>query len=220
LGMLLSHSGVPGVATFFGTAAIAGDRAPSGETDRRRGMLPRDPPPAFATAALRGFTPRVTTQRGRRAPFGVRVVEPGRSRLALTGGCGWTGSAAVFGLPADRPRGTGPSGRVQNASVLPEPDKPRTLPHHRSRAGVTPGEAGTAGCNGWLQTIRRPVRGRHPNMTIQSPWEHRAQCSGNAVLRQRTLPAEESPELDVPRSVAAETQHEARGRPRRGHADR
>jgi len=127
----------------------AGDRAPSGETDRLRG-------------ASLGISPGVRT-----GSFGIR---PGAAEVDLRddrrqatdpglpfGATGRTGCVAVFGLPASRTGGP-PSFGMAPASALSEPDKPRScLPRHSrvvadaatawNRLGGTTGPDGRVGAS-------------------------------------------------------------------------
>jgi len=108
---------------LFGAARdCAGNRSPSGDTDRHGGPTPR----GFSTGAKREPF-GVQRGAGRGASFGTRQsheTDPGRLLREATGRIG---SAAAFGLPADRTGGRPTFGSVPS-SAFSEPDEAETLP--------------------------------------------------------------------------------------------
>lgn len=122
--------------------------------------------------------------RGRGAPFGAHPSQRDRSQSPFAGEIGRPPrvqpSGWMRGVPVSQDLRV--PGRVGSARSQTRPRL--CLPRH-SWVERTPSRSWSRRVKGWT-TAQRPVRGRHPNVTIQSPWEHRAARSGNAATLQRT----------------------------------
>lgn len=104
---------------------------------------------------------------------------------------GWitrrNGSAAAFGLRAGRTGGAMTLGSSAASAALGarQAEKPCLL--RRSRAAGHGAGMEPARGMGIDHVQRTQAARQHRNVLIQSPWEHRAMCGGNAVHVQRTL---------------------------------
>lgn len=163
---------------------MAGDRAPSGATGRRRRFLRVE---TWRSASPFGGW----MARGRGASFGLhRSQMRPISIVPLRGnGSGGTGSAAVFGLPASRNRRALTFGWAPT-SVVRSQTKPRLFASPTDsrvrgrRSGLEP--------PGETSSESRAAHGKYgaaasERVRSRSPWEHRAVRSGNAAWPQRTL---------------------------------
>lgn len=186
--------------------AVAGDRAPSGETDRRWGTSSAAPQRCGAIPRVLHRCPSILRDTMRRVAALLGFVRGAGRRLrpipSLPPGCGGrTGSVAVFGLPASRTGARRPSGRMQ-ASATSEPDTAENLcllsalgwgdagrgPGHRTaKRGSRPGAQETAAAD--TERVRSKAHGSIELLGVATPRGCKRTLQRTKALRSNRVPA-------------------------------